>query len=275
MCGKGRMSFPHWPPTSFNEALFDNCLDEENTHRKHITRSWWAFVARIAAIRPWKQQIKQEVYIQKEREIRERYGIRFDEDTPVRHQKRKADCQGICEPTLRKKRYACLCHCGHHREECPVHQKNLLRKRKGAKEVTGRRKENQKYRTRQQRIIEAHDSWKREKSERNRNDKKRNPDETSNGFNQRAGLMARRKLRGRIARMLRNAKKDRYRKCQGKKQHYSLRESEKPTERRKPKQKIAGMLKNRYRGMPKRSCESGSFMKNNREIDRIETSMIR
>jgi hypothetical protein len=35
-----------------------------------------------------------------------------------------------------------------------------------------------------------------------------------------------------------NAKKDRYRKCQGKKQHYSLRESEKPTERRKPKEKI-------------------------------------
>jgi hypothetical protein len=127
MCGKGRMTFPHWPPTSFNEAksLFDNCLNEENTHRKHITRSWWAFVAIIAAIRPWKQQIKQEIYIQKEREIRERCDIRFDEDTPVKRQRRKADCQGICEPTLRKQRYACLCDCGHHREECPVHQKNL------------------------------------------------------------------------------------------------------------------------------------------------------
>jgi hypothetical protein len=74
ICGKGRMSFPHWPPTSFSEAraLFESRLDKENTHRKHVARSWWAFVARIAAIRPWKQQIKQEIYLQKEREIRER-----------------------------------------------------------------------------------------------------------------------------------------------------------------------------------------------------------
>jgi hypothetical protein len=127
-CGKGRMSFPHWPPTSLDEAkaLFNNCLDKENTHRRYIARSWWAFVARIAAIKPWKQQIKQEIYPQKEREIRERCGIQFDDEIPEKHHKRrKADCQGICEPTVRKQRYACLCDCGHHREECPVHQKNF------------------------------------------------------------------------------------------------------------------------------------------------------
>jgi hypothetical protein len=126
-CGKGGMSFPHWPPTSLDEAkaLFDNCLNKENTHRKYLARSWWAFVARIAATRPWKQQIKQEIYIQKEREIREKCDIRLDEETPVKRRRRKADCKGICEPTLRKQKYACLCDCGHHREECPVHQKNL------------------------------------------------------------------------------------------------------------------------------------------------------
>jgi hypothetical protein len=43
----------------------------------------------------------------------------------------------------------------------------------------------------------------RKKSKRNRNGKKRNPDETSNSSNQRKGPMARRKLRGKIARMLR------------------------------------------------------------------------
>jgi len=41
----------------------------------------------------------------------------------------------------------------------------------------------------------------RKKSKRNRNGKKRNPDETSNSSNQRKGPMARRKLK--IARMLR------------------------------------------------------------------------
>jgi hypothetical protein len=42
------MTFPHWPPTSLDEAkaLFNNCLDKENTHRKYLARSWWAFVAR-------------------------------------------------------------------------------------------------------------------------------------------------------------------------------------------------------------------------------------
>jgi hypothetical protein len=126
-CGKGRVSFPHWPPTSLYEAetLFDNCLNQENTHRRYLARSWWAFVARIAATKPWKQQIKQEIYIQKEREIREACDIRLDEEVPVKRRRRKADCQGICEPTLRKQKYACLCDCGHHREECPVHQKNL------------------------------------------------------------------------------------------------------------------------------------------------------
>jgi hypothetical protein len=40
-CGKGRMTFPHWPPTSLDEAkaLFNNCLDKENTHRKYLARS--------------------------------------------------------------------------------------------------------------------------------------------------------------------------------------------------------------------------------------------
>jgi hypothetical protein len=126
-CGKGRMSFPHWPPTSLNEAetLFENCLNNENTHRKYLARSWWAFVARIAAVEPWKQQVKKEIYVQKEREIREACEIRFDEEITITRRRRKADCQGICEPTLKKQKYACLCDCGHHREECPVHQKNL------------------------------------------------------------------------------------------------------------------------------------------------------
>jgi hypothetical protein len=109
-------------PTDEAKALFN----KENTHRKYLAGSWWAFVARIAAIRPWKQQIKQEIYIQKEREIRERCDIRLDEETPVRRQKRKADCQGICEPALRKQRYACLRDCGHHREEfCFVSRKGF------------------------------------------------------------------------------------------------------------------------------------------------------
>jgi hypothetical protein len=33
-CGKGRMSYPHWRPTSHQEAmdLVYNCFDKENTH---------------------------------------------------------------------------------------------------------------------------------------------------------------------------------------------------------------------------------------------------
>ena len=36
MGGKGKMTYPHWPPTSRNEALalLDNCLKEDNIHRK-------------------------------------------------------------------------------------------------------------------------------------------------------------------------------------------------------------------------------------------------
>jgi hypothetical protein len=48
-CGKGRMTYPHWPPTSRNEALalLDNCLKTDNTHRRYLAYCWWVFAHSI------------------------------------------------------------------------------------------------------------------------------------------------------------------------------------------------------------------------------------
>ena len=40
---KGRAPYPHWPPTSHEEAegLFDNCFSETNLYRKYLPYCWW------------------------------------------------------------------------------------------------------------------------------------------------------------------------------------------------------------------------------------------
>ncbi|KAN0086349.1 hypothetical protein V8E54_000037 [Elaphomyces granulatus] len=48
-CEGSRMAYPHWPPTSFEEATeqFDYCMQQRNTHRRYLANSWWIFFNKL------------------------------------------------------------------------------------------------------------------------------------------------------------------------------------------------------------------------------------
>jgi hypothetical protein len=125
-CGKGRMSFPHWPPTSFEEAVaqYEMCLEKGNRHRRYLAYSWWSFINNFATMEPWTIRKRQKRYQDGEKEIRQRCPTVTEEldkcrEPPVRPKGWR--CYEFCEPILKERKCSCLCHCRHHRDECPVH----------------------------------------------------------------------------------------------------------------------------------------------------------
>ena len=126
-CGKGRISYPHWPPTSIGESKeqFKLCLDDDNTHRRNLVIHWWRHFNDLATMTEWKVSEKQQRYRDAETMIRENSEIvqqELERSTITRRKRPKGwSCPQYCEPTLREKRCSCLCHCEDHRDLCPVH----------------------------------------------------------------------------------------------------------------------------------------------------------
>jgi hypothetical protein len=126
LCGKGKMTYPHWPPTSRNEALalLNNCLKEDNIHRKYIAYCWWVFANSMATMKDWPSQSKQEPYAKLANMIRSNCPAVVKELKPNRKiPPRPADwsCQKRCERYLRE-RDGCTCFCEWHQEECLTHK---------------------------------------------------------------------------------------------------------------------------------------------------------
>jgi hypothetical protein len=73
ICGKSRIGYPHWPPTSIEEATeqFELCQNDYNEHRRNLVIKWWGFFNDIANITPWKVSEPQQRYIDAERNTRE------------------------------------------------------------------------------------------------------------------------------------------------------------------------------------------------------------
>jgi hypothetical protein len=127
-CGKSRTSFPHWPPTSLEEAeaQFQKCFEERNTHRKYLAHCWWIFINNFANMEPWTVSEPQQRYKDGQEEIRRRcpaVAEELDNDTKLKLPKRPRGwrCDEYCEPTLKERRCSCLCHCEQHRDQCPIH----------------------------------------------------------------------------------------------------------------------------------------------------------
>jgi hypothetical protein len=125
-CGKGRMTFPHWPPTSRNEssALLDNCLKTDNTHRRYLAYCWWVFAHSMATMTDWPSRSNQEPYTKLANSIRSNCPeVTRELKTDRRIARRHVDwtCERTCHVYLAK-RDGCTCFCGRHREECPTHQ---------------------------------------------------------------------------------------------------------------------------------------------------------
>ena len=127
-CGKSRMSFPHWPPTSLSEAevQLQMCFEERNTHRKYLAYCWWSFINNLANMDPWTVSEPQQRYRDGREEIRRRCPAVAEELSTVTklrvpRRPRGWRCDDYCEITLRERRCSCLCHCEQHRDQCPIH----------------------------------------------------------------------------------------------------------------------------------------------------------
>src|ERR1700684_2684617 len=72
-CRRGRISYPHWPPTSIEEATeqFELCQDDNNEHRRSLVIQWWNHFNGFANIVEWKASEKQQRYRDAEELIRE------------------------------------------------------------------------------------------------------------------------------------------------------------------------------------------------------------
>jgi hypothetical protein len=125
-CGKSQIGYPHWPPTSLEEATaqFEYRLLEKNTHRKSLTHCWWAFCNRMTAQHPRNGTDGQLIYRKQAEEIERMCpSLReelIQEEKPHRRPKGWR-CFEYCEPTLRKGNCSCLCFCEHYMGRCPVH----------------------------------------------------------------------------------------------------------------------------------------------------------
>jgi hypothetical protein len=72
-CGKAKISYPHWPPTSTNEAdaQFEYSIDERNTHRRPLVINWWRHFNEFANMKEWTASEPQQRYREAEATIRE------------------------------------------------------------------------------------------------------------------------------------------------------------------------------------------------------------
>jgi hypothetical protein len=107
-CNKSGIGYPHWPPTSFDEAKvqFEYRLREKNSHRKYLTYCWWAFCNNMAARYPWNDQ---QIYRRQAEEIERRCPSLQKE--PIQEEEHHGRPKGwrcfeYCEPTLRKGAHA-------------------------------------------------------------------------------------------------------------------------------------------------------------------------
>lgn len=124
-CKKSQIGYPHWPPTSFEEAKaqFEYRLREKNTHKKYLTHCWWVFCNNMAEQHPWNVGGKQQIYRKQAEEVERRCPTLQEEliqEEPYRRPEGWR-CFEYCEPTLKKGSCSCLCFCEHHMGRCPVH----------------------------------------------------------------------------------------------------------------------------------------------------------
>jgi hypothetical protein len=122
-CDKSLTSFPHWPPTTYEEAIAQlNCLIGESfPHRLYLADCWMTSL--YLKLAKGSDGIEKIISMIQD-------NCQSLDKSPKRPGTNKFDCREICEPVLTAKGTAngsfCLCSCSRHREACPVHQRAAL-----------------------------------------------------------------------------------------------------------------------------------------------------
>jgi len=122
-CNKSLTSYPHWPPTTYDEAMAQlNCLiGESYPHRIYLAECW--VTSLYVKMATGSEGIEHIISLIEET-------CQSLNKSPKQRGPYKVDCRKICEPALKAKGTAngafCLCDCSRHREECPVHERAPL-----------------------------------------------------------------------------------------------------------------------------------------------------
>ena len=127
-CGRSKISYPHWPPTSIEEAdaQFEYSLNENNEHRRTIVIEWWRHFNEFASMEGWTASEPQQRYRDAEATIREMSPVvqrELEQTTKVRKRPKGWSCCEYCEKVLMENRCECLCFCVEHHDECPTHSR--------------------------------------------------------------------------------------------------------------------------------------------------------
>lgn len=120
-CGKSKTSFPHWPPSTYEEAEQLRCLlGESFPHRLYLGHCWIISLRqKLATVREPSSQRNHEWIIHLVEENREIE--KYNGGEALGSMACKVNCKTVCEPILQANNCYCLCCCARHREECPVH----------------------------------------------------------------------------------------------------------------------------------------------------------
>jgi len=122
-CGKSLTSYPHWPPSTYEEAVaqLQSLIGESFPHRLYLGHCWiTSLYLKLAAGSEGVEKIISLVEQSCE-------GLRQNAKNQIAN---KVDCHAICDPVLKAQGTAkgsfCLCDCGRHREVCPIHKRASL-----------------------------------------------------------------------------------------------------------------------------------------------------
>jgi hypothetical protein len=128
------MSYPHWPPSCYEEALDQlRCIvGQDVNHRGYLAHCWKSWLCQKAYLDKTLSREKQDFYrnsvtlvIAECPKLSE-----WDADSQSSYQKPttclrycgKNFCEQECLPALGNGPPKCLCVCRWHREECPFHK---------------------------------------------------------------------------------------------------------------------------------------------------------
>jgi len=129
-CGKGLVSYPHWRPSTYEEAIqqLHSLLFYPRPHRPSLASCWLSFLFRTQ----WAQRQVTDAHDDNDDHSRVIQLLRdncpilsSDQDGLTRRTRpwQQQDCDSLCHIVLRDKSSSyCLCYCPFHREKCPPHR---------------------------------------------------------------------------------------------------------------------------------------------------------
>jgi hypothetical protein len=120
-CNKSSISYPHWPPSSYEESIDQLfiLLLYPRPSRPTLAFCWLSFLQKDL-VKPVKDNESMLSLVQNSCPI---FSSSWSSEEPTQKSTwRRDDCADFCQSVLEEGTCYCLCCCPYHREECPAHR---------------------------------------------------------------------------------------------------------------------------------------------------------